>query len=250
MTVVPFDLKGRTALVTGGASGIGAAVVELLVSLGVTVCSTDIVGGDDDLRGDVASATDVGRITSAALARMGTIDVLVNSAGIAETLVPTVEQTPQAWQRVIDINLTGTFLMCQAVGAGMVARKRGAIINIASIVGLGGFPRRNAYGAGKAAIINLTRSLASEWGGSGVRVNCVAPGYIRTPMVVTLVEEKKLDVGRLERRTPLGRLGDPGEIAQAIAYLASDWASYVNGATLAVDGGWSAFGGAGDVATA
>jgi NAD(P)-dependent dehydrogenase (short-subunit alcohol dehydrogenase family) len=247
-----LDLKGKTALVTGGSSGIGAAAVEAFQDLGATVCSADVKGGGGDLalQGDVASAPDVGRMAAAALARMGSIDILVNSAGIADTYTPTLEQKPETWQRIIDVNLTGTFLMCQAVGAHMVGRRRGAIVNIASIVGLGGFPRRNAYGAGKAGIIMLTRSLASEWGGSGVRVNCVAPGYIRTPMVAALVEARKLDVDRIHRRTPLARLGEPREIAQAIAYLASDWAAFVTGTTLSVDGGWAAFGGAGDVATA
>jgi NAD(P)-dependent dehydrogenase (short-subunit alcohol dehydrogenase family) len=250
--VIPLDLTGKTALVTGGGSGIGAAVLEVLKGLGATVCSADIKGGDGDLAlsGDVASATDVSRMVAAALERMGSIDVLVNCAGIADTYTPTLEQKPETWQRIIDVNLTGTYLMCQAVGAHMVGRRRGAIINIASIVGLGGFPRRNAYGAGKAGIIMLTRSLASEWGGSGVRVNCVAPGYILTPMVAALVEARKLDVDRIHRRTPLARLGDPREVAQAVAYLASDWAAFVTGATLPVDGGWTAFGGAGDVATA
>ena len=247
-----LDLKGRTALVTGGSDGIGAAVVELFRSLGATVCVADIKDGvgDVSLRGDVSLAADAARLTAEALTRLGSIDILVNSAGIADTYTPTLEQKPDSWQRIVDVNLTGTYLMCQAVGAHMVERHRGSIVNISSIVGLGGFPRRNAYGASKAGVILLTRSLASEWGSSGVRVNCVAPGYIRTPMVATLIEERKVDVDRIQRRTPLARLGEPREIAQAIAYLSSEWAAFVTGATLSVDGGWAAFSGAGDVATA
>ncbi len=250
--MTPLDLTGRTALVTGGSTGIGAAVVELFRELGATVCVADIKDCVDDLslRGDVSSAADAARMAADALARLGSIDILVNSAGIADTYTPTLEQTPAAWQRILDVNLTGTYLMCQAVGAHMVAERRGAIVNISSIVGLGGFPRRNAYGASKAGVIMLTRSLASEWGSSGVRVNCVAPGYIRTPLVAALIEDRKIDVDRIQRRTPLTRMGEPTEIAQAIAYLSSEWAAFVTGATLSVDGGWAAFSGAGDVATA
>ena len=148
------------------------------------------------------------------------------------------------------MDVTGTYLMCKSVGAHMVKRRAGAIVNISSIVGLAGFPRRNAYGAAKAGVIMLTRSLASEWGAMGIRVNCIAPGYIRTPLVVALIDARKVDIERVERRTPMARLGRPEEIAQAAAYLSSDWSSFVTGATLSVDGGWAAFGGAGDVETA
>jgi NAD(P)-dependent dehydrogenase (short-subunit alcohol dehydrogenase family) len=247
-----FNLKDKTALVTGGSSGIGAAVVELFRDLGGTVCIADIKGGDGklSLHGDVSSADDVGRMTIEAVSQLGSIDILVNSAGIADTNTPTVEQKAETWHRIIDVNLIGTLLMCQAVGAHMVERQRGAIVNISSVAGLDAFPRRNAYGASKAGIIKLTQSLASEWGSSGVRVNAVAPGYTRTPMVAALVEAGKVDVDRIHRRTPLARMGEPREIAQAIAYLSSDWAAFITGAMLSVDGGWTAFGGAGDLTTA
>lgn len=251
-----IDLSGKRALVTGGVSGIGDAVVALFESLGATVCFADLAGvepgraGARAIRGDVSSPSDARRMTDEALERMGSLDVLVNCAGIADTYTPTVEQQPASWQRIVDVDLTGTYLMCQAAGARMVDRRSGSIVNVSSIVGLGGFPRRNAYGASKAGVIMLTRSLASEWGGSGVRVNCVAPGYIRTPMVDALVQAKKVDLDRVRRRTPLARMGEPLEIARAIAYLASDWSSFVTGATLSVDGGWAAFSGAGDVTSA
>jgi NAD(P)-dependent dehydrogenase (short-subunit alcohol dehydrogenase family) len=251
-TMTPFDFNQKAALVTGGNSGIGAAVVELLTELGAEVCVADINVGDDAhfLQGDVSSEADVSRMTAAALEQLGSIDILVNCAGIADTNMPTVAQQPGTWQRIVNVNLIGTLLMCQAVGAHMVQRRRGAIINISSVTGLDAFPRRNAYGASKAGVVMLTKSLASEWGGSGVRVNCVAPGYIRTPMVTALIEAGKIDVDRIQRRTPLARMGRPSEIAQAVAYLCSDWAAFVTGATLSVDGGWTAFGGAGDFATA
>jgi NAD(P)-dependent dehydrogenase (short-subunit alcohol dehydrogenase family) len=244
-----FDLKDKTALITGGGSGIGAAVALLFAQLGAEVCTADIkvTGSENALYGDVSSGEDVGRMTEEAVARLGSIDILVNCAGIADTNTPTVQQKLETWQRMIDVNLTGTLLMCQAVGSHMITRQRGAIVNISSAAGVSAFPRRNAYGATKAGVIMLTRSLASEWGGKGVRVNCVAPGYVRTPMVAALVESGKIDVDLIHRRTPLGRMGEPREIAQAIAYLSSDWAAFVSGTTLSVDGGWAAFGGAGDV---
>jgi NAD(P)-dependent dehydrogenase (short-subunit alcohol dehydrogenase family) len=244
-----FNLEDRTALITGGGSGIGAAVALLFEQLGAKVCTADIkvTGSENALYGDVSSGEDVSRMTEEAVARLGSIDILVNCAGIADTNTPTVQQKLETWQRMIDVNLTGTLLMCQAVGSHMITRQRGAIVNISSAAGVSAFPRRNAYGATKAGVIMLTRSLASEWGGKGVRVNCVAPGYVRTPMVAALVESGKIDVDLIHRRTPLGRMGEPREIAQAIAYLSSDWAAFVSGTTLSVDGGWAAFGGAGDV---
>lgn len=251
-----LTLTGKKALITGGASGIGAAVVDLFVRLGAEVCTVDLQSNGaapaqvHSLRADVSSEEDVRSVTQQAIEAMGTVDVLVNCAGIPDTYTPTLEQNLTSWQRIVDVDLTGTYLVCKAVGAHMVERRAGAIVNISSIVGLGGFPRRNAYGAAKAGVIMLTRSLASEWGAMGIRVNCIAPGYIRTPLVDALVDARKVDIDRVERRTPMARMGHPGEIAQAAAYLASDWSSFVTGATLPVDGGWSAFGGAGDVESA
>ncbi len=200
--------------------------------------------------GDVSSQEDASRTVKESITRMGGLDVLVNCAGVADFLAPTVEQEESSWQKIIDINLTGTYLMCKAVGAHMLERHSGSIINISSIVGLGGFPRRNAYGSSKAGVIMLTRLLACEWGSDGVRVNCVAPGYVHTPLLDTVINSGKVDVDRIQRRTPMGRIGQPHEVAQAVAYLASSWSSYITGATLPFDGGWSAFGGAGDVSTA
>jgi NAD(P)-dependent dehydrogenase (short-subunit alcohol dehydrogenase family) len=253
-----LTLQGKKALVTGGASGIGAAIVDLFARMGASVCSVDLKrpGAEADagpvrfLAGDVCSEQDAARVTQQAIEAMGGIDVLVNCAGIPDTYTPTLEQNLVSWQRIVDVDLTGTYVMCKTIGAHMVQRQAGSIVNISSIVGLGGFPRRNAYGAAKAGVIMLTRSLACEWGGMGVRVNCIAPGYIRTPLVQALVDARKVDVDRIESRTPMTRMGQPGEIAQAAAYLSSDWASFVTGATLPVDGGWSAFSGAGDVASA
>ncbi|WP_235205873.1 SDR family NAD(P)-dependent oxidoreductase [Cupriavidus sp. SK-4] len=249
-----MDFQGKTVLVTGGASGIGEAIARLFTELGATVCVVDLNGSGAAapehylVQGDVSSEADVQRVAAEAFNRMGSIDVLVNNAGMLGPREATASQELAAWQRAIDVNLTGTYLMSRAVGPRMVERGGGAIINIASILGLGGSPRIHAYGASKAGVIMLTRALACEWARAGVRVNCVAPGYTLTRGIDRLAGAGKFDPAPIETRTPMGRMGKPIEIAHAVAYLASDWASYVTGATLAVDGGWTAFGAAGEAA--
>lgn len=253
-----IDLTGRRALVTGGASGIGEAVARLLTDLGARVALADRNGGAlaeaaartgalATTQGDVSREDDTERMVAETVAALGGCDILVNSAGVGDDLVPVHEQAVDRWQEVLDINLRGTYLMCRAAGRHMLAARSGAVVNISSIVGLGAFPGRSAYGVSKAGVAHLTRTLACEWGAAGVRVNAVAPAYTRTPMVRDLVARNVFDVGLIERRTPLERLAEPEEMARAIAFLASDWASYVTGVVLPVDGGWSAYGAAGDV---
>ncbi|WP_353191842.1 SDR family NAD(P)-dependent oxidoreductase [Pandoraea pnomenusa] len=266
-------LHGRVALVTGGASGIGLAVVQRLVAHGATVVIADRADADHlpaaarpgthaagtpgvaaYVRGDVREEADITRMVDTAIrcAQTGGLvfDTVVTCAGIADQLVPTIEQDADVWQKVLDVSLRGTYLTCRAAGRHMLPANRGTIVNISSLTSLGGFPRRTAYGPAKAAVANLTRALACEWGGSGIRVNCIAPGYIATPLVDALCRDDKIDLERLQRRTPMARLGQPDEIAKVVAFLVSDLASFVSGVELPVDGGWSAFGGSGDVATA
>ncbi len=254
-----MNLAGRKALVTGGASGIGEATARLLRELGAAVVLADInresldeaaqrTGAAAVTAGDVADAADSERMVGDALKALGGLDLVLNSAGIGDDLVPVHQQDPARWQRVVDVNLRGTYLICRAAGRSMLAQRQGAIVNVSSIVGLGAFPGRSAYGVAKAGVIHLTKTLACEWGGEGVRVNCIAPAYTRTPMVQALLDRGVFDPARIERRTPLARFAFPEEIARAATFLLSDWASYITGVVLPVDGGWSAFGAAGDVA--
>jgi NAD(P)-dependent dehydrogenase (short-subunit alcohol dehydrogenase family) len=252
-----IDFSGRTALVTGGASGIGEATAKLLADLGARVILADLNGDElpaamnrtgaiETVSGDVSDRHDAEHMVAAA-AVSGSLDMVFNCAGIGDDLVPIHEQDPDRWQRIVDINLRGTYLICRAAGSLMLDQRHGSIVNVSSIVGLDGFPGRSAYGVAKAGVIHLTKTLACEWGHAGIRVNAIAPAYTMTPMVCSLLERKMFDPTILERRTPLGRLGLPEEMAKAAAFLFSDWASYVTGTTLPVDGGWSAYGAAGDV---
>ena len=252
------DMAGRRALVTGGASGIGEVTAKLLNQLGASVVLADLnadalpdaakrTGALGTVDGNVASAADVDRMVADADAMLGGIDLLFNSAGIGDDLVPVHAQSPERWQHVVDVNLKGTYLMCRAVGRQMVERKLGAIVNVSSIVGIGAFPGRSAYGVAKAGVGHLTKTLACEWGNLGIRVNAIAPAYTRTPMVQSLLDRKIFDPTLIENRTPLGRFAETEEMARAACFLLSDWASYITGVVLPVDGGWSAYGAAGDV---
>jgi NAD(P)-dependent dehydrogenase (short-subunit alcohol dehydrogenase family) len=180
------------------------------------------------------------------LARLGRIDVLVNNAGIPDSMAPTLGQETGFFMKLLAIHLQGTFVASREAARAMLAQGGGAIVNLGSLAGNMGLPRRNAYGAAKAGIHSMTRSMAVEWGRGGIRVNAIAPGYVRTPLMAKLEQEGKVDTSAIARRSPLGRLGTPEEMAEAIWFLASPAASYISGVVLNVDGGWQAFGMAGD----
>ncbi|MFD0669286.1 SDR family NAD(P)-dependent oxidoreductase [Ramlibacter sp. MAHUQ-53] len=244
------------ALVTGAADGIGWATARRLAQDFERVALLDLRADAAQARAaelgarhlglgcDVADAASVRQAVEAVLAQCGRIDAVVNNAGIGEQSAPTVDQDVAAFDRVLDVHLRGAFLVSQAAARVMLAQGRGAIVNIASIAGLAGIPGRNAYGAAKAGVAAMTRAMACEWARRGIRVNAVAPGYVRTALVDRLVSEGLLDAARIEARTPLGRMARPEEIAEVIGFLASDKASFVTGATFTADGGWLALGAA------
>ena len=251
---VPGTERMSTVIVTGAAEGIGWATARRFAAGGARVALLDLNGdaareraatlgeGHLGLSCDVASEDGVAAAVRSVLQAFGRLDVLVNNAGIGDQAAPTVRQEVTAFDRVLDVHLRGTFLLCRAAGAAMLEQGAGAIVNIASIAGLAGIPGRNAYGAAKAGIAAMTRSLACEWARHGVRVNAVAPGYVRTALVDDLVRNGALDSRAIEARTPMRRLAQPDEIAAAITFLASPEASFITGVTLPVDGGWLALG--------
>lgn len=253
-----MNLEGHSIVVTGAAQGLGLRAAQLFRELGAQVFVADIhadalvqVAASLDAGHavcDVTQATQVERMFDAAVARMGALTGVLNSAGLA-WVQPALELDIEGWQRVMDVNVRGTQLVCCAAARRMIPQGKGAIVNMASAAGGGGIPRRSAYGTSKAAVAYQTRSLASEWGRFGIRVNAVAPGYIDSGMTRDLEARGKIDLDRIRSRIPLGKLGDAGDIARAAAFLLSDHAAYITGEQLFVDGGWNAYGGAGAVET-
>jgi len=243
------------AIVTGAADGIGWATAQRLAAGGATLVVADLreelaheraasLGSRHvGLACDVTSEDSVVAMVGAVKRHLGRIDVLVNNAGIGDQAGSTLDQRVDAFDRVLGVHLRGTFLASREVARVMLAQGSGAIVNIASIAAQAGIPMRNAYGAAKAGIAAMTRSMACEWASQGVRVNAVAPGYIRTALVDELERKGALNTAAIEARTPMGRMGTPDEIAEVIAFLASPAASFVTGAVLNADGGWLAHGG-------
>jgi 3-oxoacyl-[acyl-carrier protein] reductase len=248
----PADLTGRVALVTGGSRGIGAAISLELAAAGATVAVNyarnadaaaavcgeivDAGGTAHAIAGDVATPDGARALVEQVEADVGPIDALVCNAGITrDNLI--MKLGVDDWRAVIDTNLGGAFCCCQAVSRPMLKRRRGAIVTLSSIVGVHGNPGQTNYAASKAGLIGLTKSLAKELGARGIRVNAIAPGYIATELTDALPEPAR---EAILAGTPLGRLGEPADVARAVRFLVSDDAAFITGDVLAVDGGLGA----------
>jgi NAD(P)-dependent dehydrogenase (short-subunit alcohol dehydrogenase family) len=246
-----FDLSGKTAIVTGGSRGIGMEMAEGLAEAGANMmlCARrqewlDETVAEFESRGfsvagkacDVAKAEDVQAVVDETVAKFGAVDILINNAGVSWGAMP--EDMPLAqWQKVLDVNLTGCFLMAQACGKEMLKQQSGAIINIASIAGLtssANGPFYAGYVASKAGLIGLTRELAASWGRKGIRVNAIAPGFFHSRLADAVIDIYERSI---QENNVIPRVGNEGELKGVVVFLASDASSYITGQTIAVDGG-------------
>jgi NAD(P)-dependent dehydrogenase (short-subunit alcohol dehydrogenase family) len=246
-----FDVRDRVVVITGASAGIGAAAANCFAANGAIVVAAarrlerlqELQASSDAIhpfRCDVSDDESCRALIGFAVQQFGRIDVLVNNAG-DYVVEPAESESPETFRRIVDTNLTSTFVLSQAAAQHMLVAGRGAIVNVASIFGLAGNDRfpQTSYAASKGGVVNLTRELAAQWGSRGVRVNAIAPAFFNTEMTADLFANDRL-VAWVKRRTPLGRPGEPEELLGPLLFLASDASTYVTGVTLPVDGGWTA----------
>jgi NAD(P)-dependent dehydrogenase (short-subunit alcohol dehydrogenase family) len=248
--------KDKVALVTGAGRGIGEAIARRLSAEGARVVISDIdlpgaeqvardikKAGRDAMavRADVGNKAAVEAMVKKGVEAFGSIDILVNNAGMS-VVGASEELEEKRWRQGIDVMLTGVFFCSQAAGREMIKQKNGKIINIASVNGIVAFPERACYCAAKAGVMALTKVLGCEWARYNINVNAVAPGYVETELVRNLATQGTLDVKELASRTPMGRMAKSAEIANCVVFLASEESRYIEGQTIVVDGGWTAYG--------
>jgi NAD(P)-dependent dehydrogenase (short-subunit alcohol dehydrogenase family) len=238
------EFEGKVAIVTGGARGIGGAIADEMVARGAMVASFDLIEPDEprdgvvDLAVDVSDAESVNKATAEVVSRFGRIDVLFNNAGI-QRAAPTHRMDPEVWNLVVGIHLGGMFLCSAAAIPEMRKAGGGAIVSTASAAGIVGIPGRAPYSAAKAGIMGLTRSLAVEEAPHNIRVNAIAPGFTRTPLVQQALDDGSLTEDWMLLEIPLDRLAAADEIARPAVFLAGEGASYITGQCIVVDGGWT-----------
>ena len=251
MYLEKFRLDGKVAVVTGAARGIGFATAEALAEADALVVITDMDGAGaakaaaalggkaDSIALDVTDPRAVERVQAEIVKRHGKVDVLVNNAGIAISFKPAETMEDETWNKVIDVNLNGVFWCCRAFGKHMLEQGSGVIVNLGSISAqIVNYPQEQAnYNASKAGVHHLTRSLAAEWASRGVRVNCVAPTYIETDLTRDVAANREISKHWIDG-TPMGRMGQPSEIASVILFLASDASSLMTGSIVYADGGY------------
>lgn len=246
-----FDLTGKVALVTGASRGLGRAMAVGLANAGADVVITDVLDTTDavkeieslgrktlGIKVDVSHKKDVEAMVQKTVDVFGRLDILINNAGIY-TASPAEGLSEEQWAKLIDINLKGAFLCAQAVGKQMMKQESGSIINIASVAGIVGSSEGVHYSCSKAGLILMTKTLAVEWGKYGIRVNAICPGLFHTDMTKDFTKDEGF-MTMIKNRVPLGRGGQPHELASTAVYLASDASSYTTGHALVVDGGWTA----------
>ena len=244
--------EGKAVLVTGGGRGIGQAMALGFAREGAsvavnaaeqTVAQIRQAGGKAfAIEADVADEAQVNAMVDRVVSEFGTIDILVNNAGVSQPLVPLIEQDTADWDRVVAINLRGTYLCCKAAAKTMIARKTGNILNIGSITAHTGPPMRTAYAPSKAAVVNLTMVLGVELAKYNINVNSISPGYVLTDLVKNFVSQGKVNAEAVLKRTPLGRMSTTEDIARAALFLTSEDARNITGTDLLVDAGWTANG--------
>jgi NAD(P)-dependent dehydrogenase (short-subunit alcohol dehydrogenase family) len=249
-------LKDKVAIVTGSGRGIGEAIASRLCAEGakVTICDIDLPSAQNTssrlnaegyntiaLKCDVSKKSEIEAVVQATVDKFGSLDILVNNAGMS-VVGPSVDLEESRWRTGMDVMLNGVFFCSQAAGKQMIKQKSGKIVNIASVNGIVAFPERACYCAAKAGVMALTKVLGCEWARYNINVNAIAPGYVETDLVKNLAKQGTLSVDELANRTPLGRLAGSSEIADGVVFLASDESKYMEGQTIVIDGGWTAFG--------